>query len=205
MMRMMNNKANVKIFSIVIAAIFIIGIGALAYAQMATPSGNSGNSTIGVIDTSRMMSQDNPIYISAAQEYMSYQSQLQKETQAKIDAAQDDATKQKLAEEARQNLAKKDQEIAKSVQDKAMEAAKAVGDAKGASDTEGIATFTGGLQPTAVDSDIAVTADGRISLIALVVVGGGDVRILDLQIAGRPDGVAVGGSGFKSTVADLDA
>ena len=107
MMRMMNNKANVKIFSIVIAAIFIIGIGALAYTQMATPSGNSGNSTIGVIDTSRMMSQDNPIYISAAQEYMSYQSQLQQETQAKIDAAQDDATKQKIAEEARQNLAKK--------------------------------------------------------------------------------------------------
>ena len=128
MMRMMNNKANVKIFSIVIAAIFIIGIGALAYTQMATPTGSSGNSTIGVIDTSRMMSQDNPIYISAAQEYMSYQSQLQQETQA-----QDDATKQKLAEEARQNLAKKDQEIAKSVQDKAMEAAKAVGDAKGLS------------------------------------------------------------------------
>ena len=133
MMRMMNNKANVKIFSIVIAAIFIIGIGALAYTQMATPTGSSGSSTIGVIDTSRMMSQDNPIYISAAQEYMSYQSQLQQETQAKIDAAQDDATKQKLAEEARQNLAKKDQEIAKSVQDKAMEAAKAVGDAKGLS------------------------------------------------------------------------
>ena len=133
MMRMMNNKANVKIFSIVIAAIFIIGIGALAYTQMATPTGSSGNSTIGVIDTSRMMSQDYPIYISAAQEYMSYQSQLQQETQAKIDAAQDDATKQKLAEEARQNLAKKDQEIAKSVQDKAMEAAKAVGDAKGLS------------------------------------------------------------------------
>ena len=132
MMRMMNNKANVKIFSIVIAAIFIIGIGALAYTQMATPTGSSGNSTIGVIDTSRMMSQDNPIYISAAQEY-SYQSKLQQETQAKIDAAQDDATKQKLAEEARQNLAKKDQEIAKSVQDKAMEAAKAVGDAKGLS------------------------------------------------------------------------
>ena len=70
MMRMMNNKANVKIFSIVIAAIFIIGIGALAYTQMATPTGSSGNSTIGVIDTSRMMSQDNPIYISAAQEYI---------------------------------------------------------------------------------------------------------------------------------------
>ena len=125
MMRMMNNKANVKIFSIVIATVFIIGIGALAYTQMATPSGNGGASTIGVIDTSRMMSQDNPLFVSAAQEFMSYQSQLQQETQAKIDAAQDDATKQKLVEEMRQNLAKKDQEIAKSIQDKAMEAAKA--------------------------------------------------------------------------------
>ena len=56
MMRMMNNKANVKIFSIVIAAIFIVGIGALAYTQMASPSSNSGTSTIGVIDTSRMLS-----------------------------------------------------------------------------------------------------------------------------------------------------
>ena len=46
MMRMMNNKANVKIFSIVIATVFIIGIGALAYTQMATPSGNGGASTI---------------------------------------------------------------------------------------------------------------------------------------------------------------
>ena len=80
-----------------------------------------------------MMSQDNPLFVSAAQEFMSYQSQLQKETQAKIDAAQDDATKQKLVEEMRQNLAKKDQEIAKSIQDKAMEAAKAVGDGKGLS------------------------------------------------------------------------
>ena len=58
MMRMMNNKANVKIFSIVIAAIFIVGIGALAYTQMASPSSNSGTSTIGVIDTSRMLSQE---------------------------------------------------------------------------------------------------------------------------------------------------
>ena len=113
MMRMMNNKANVTIFSIVIATVFIIGIGALAYTQM--------------------MSQDNPLFVSAAQEFMSYQSQLQQETQAKIDAAQDDATKQKLVEEMRQNLAKKDQEIAKSIQDKAMEAAKAVGDGKGLS------------------------------------------------------------------------
>ena len=133
MMRMMNNKANVKIFSIVIATVFIIGIGALAYTQMATPSGNSRPTTTGPTDTSRMQSPDNPFLAPPPQELMSYQSKLQQETQAKIDAAQDDATKQKLVEEMRQNLAKKDQEIAKSIQDIAMEAAKAVGDGKGLS------------------------------------------------------------------------
>lgn len=49
MMRMMNNKANVKIFSIVIAAIFIVGIGALAYTQMASPSSNSGTDRKSVV------------------------------------------------------------------------------------------------------------------------------------------------------------
>ena len=78
MMRMMNNKANVKIFSIVIAAIFIVGIGALAY----------------------------------------------KEARAKFAAGE--LSREQLTEV-------EDQEIAKSVQDKAMEAAKAVGDAKGLS------------------------------------------------------------------------
>ena len=126
MMRMMNNKANVK-FLHRHCCYFYYRYWCISYTQMATPTGSSGNSTIGVIDTSRMMSQDNPLFVSAAQEFMSYQSQLQQETQAKIDAAQDDATKQKLVEEMRQNLAKKDQEIAKSIQDKAMEAAKAVG------------------------------------------------------------------------------
>ena len=84
MMRMMNNKANVKNFSIVIAAIFIIGIGALAYTQMATPTGSSGNSTIGVIDTSRMMSQDNPLFVSAAQEFISIKVNCNKKLKLKL-------------------------------------------------------------------------------------------------------------------------
>ena len=96
-----------KDFSIVIAAIFIVGIGALAYTQMASPSSNSGTSTIGVIDTSRMLSQDNPIYISAAQEYMSYQSQLQQNAKLKLMQHKMMLLNKKIAEEARQNLAKK--------------------------------------------------------------------------------------------------
>ena len=75
MMRMMNNKKNVKIFSIVIAAIFIIGIGALAYTQMATP-GTSAASNVGVIDMSRLDNPENPVYVKAAKEFTDYRSQV---------------------------------------------------------------------------------------------------------------------------------
>lgn len=132
MMRAINNKKNVKIFSLIIAVIFILGIGGLAYTQMSTP-GTTGSSTVGVIDTSRMMSPENPIFIKAANDFMTYRNQVSTDAQAKIDAAPDDATKQQIAEEAQTNIAKRDQEIAKEVQDKAMEAAKAVGESKGLS------------------------------------------------------------------------
>ncbi|WP_251424339.1 OmpH family outer membrane protein [Veillonella agrestimuris] len=132
MMRAINNKKNVKIFSLIIAVIFILGIGGLAYTQMSTP-GATGSSTVGVIDTSRMMSPENPIFIKAANDFMTYRNQVSTDAQAKIDAAPDDATKQQIAEEAQTNIAKRDQEIAKEVQDKAMEAAKAVGESKGLS------------------------------------------------------------------------
>lgn len=132
-MRAINNKKNVKIFSLIIAVIFILGIGGLAYTQMSTPGASSGGSNVGVIDTSRMMSPENPVFIKAANDFMTYRNQVSTDAQAKIDAAQDDATKQQIAEEAQNNIAKRDQEIAKEVQDKAMEAAKSVGEAKGLS------------------------------------------------------------------------
>ena len=100
MMRMMNNKKNVKIFSIVIAAIFIIGIGALAYTQMATP-GTSAASNVGVIDMSRLDNPENPVYVKAAKEFTDYRSQVAADMQTKVDAAQDDATKAKIKQAAK--------------------------------------------------------------------------------------------------------
>ncbi|MDU3640066.1 MAG: hypothetical protein E7G02_01360 [Veillonella sp.] len=124
MMRMMNNKKNVKIFSIVIAAIFIIGIGALAYTQMATP-GTSAASNVGVIDMSRLDNPENPVYVKAAKEFTDYRSQVAADMQAKVDAAQDDATKAKIKQEAQANVEKKMEEMNKQMADQTMEAAKA--------------------------------------------------------------------------------
>lgn len=132
MMRMMNNKKNVKIFSIVIAAIFIIGIGALAYTQMATP-GTSAASNVGIIDMSRLDNPENPVYVKAAKEFTDYRSQVAADMQAKVDAAQDDATKAKIKQEAQANVEKKMEEMNKQMADQTMEAAKAVGNAKGLS------------------------------------------------------------------------
>ena len=132
MMRMMNNKKNVKIFSIVIAAIFIIGIGVLAYTQMATP-GTSAASNVGVIDMSRLDNPENPVYVKAAKEFTDYRSQVAADMQAKVDAAQDDATKAKIKQEAQANVEKKMEEMNKQMADQTMEAAKAVGNAKGLS------------------------------------------------------------------------
>jgi len=121
---MMNNKKNVKIFSIVIAAIFIIGIGALAYTQMATP-GTSTASNVGVIDMSRLDNPENPVYVKAAKEFTDYRSQVAADMQTKVDAAQDDATKAKIKQEAQANVEKKMEEMNKQMADQTMEAAKA--------------------------------------------------------------------------------
>ena len=119
MMRMMNNKKNVKIFSIVIAAIFIIG--------------TSAASNVGVIDMSRLDNPENPVYVKAAKEFTDYRSQVAADMQTKVDAAQDDATKAKIKQEAQANVEKKMEEMNKQMADKTMEVAKSVGDAKGLS------------------------------------------------------------------------
>ena len=53
--------------------------------------------------------------------------------QTKVDAAQDDATKAKIKQEAQANVEKKMEEMNKQMADQTMEAAKAVGNAKGLS------------------------------------------------------------------------
>ena len=133
MMRMMNNKKNVKIFSIVIAAIFIIGIGALAYTQMATP-GTSAASNVGVIDMSRLDNPENPVYVKAAKEFTDYRSQDSSRYASKGRCCiKMMLLKLKLSKKTQANVEKKMEEMNKQMADQTMEAAKAVGNAKGLS------------------------------------------------------------------------
>ena len=125
MMRLLNNKKNVKTVSIIVGVLFVISVGALAYTQMAGHGGSGAVSNIGVIDMQRVV-ESNPNLVQDAQKEMAaYNEELQKEFNEKS-ANLDDEGKAKLSDELRQKL----QENLKKRVD---EASKAVADGKGLS------------------------------------------------------------------------
>lgn len=130
MMRLLGNKANVKVISVVVAAIFIIGIGALAYTQMAAPAYAASDSNIGVIDQSKLLTNDSPLVTNAEKEFSDYQNQLKTEFEQQS-ANLDDQGKQKLSAQFRDKMQAKQEEIQKGLQDKVAEASKSVAEAKG--------------------------------------------------------------------------
>lgn len=130
MMRLLSNKKNTKIISLLVAAIFIIGIAALAYTQMATPASAAAESNIGVVDTSKLLTDDSPLVANAEKEFSDYQAQLKTQFEQET-ANMDDQAKQQKSLEYKQKMEAKQQELQKGLQDKIAEAAKSVGDAKG--------------------------------------------------------------------------
>ncbi len=131
MMQLLNNKAKVRIVSIIVVLIFVIGIGALAYTQMATPGAANTDSTIGIVDSIKIQSQENPVYVAAGEQFQAYYKQKAAEAQAKINAAADDQAKAQIQQETSADLEAKQAELMKDVIDKTNTAAKAVGEAKG--------------------------------------------------------------------------
>ena len=59
MMSEMGKKRNVKIFSGVIALVFVLSIAGLAVMQMGNPVNAAPSSNIGVVDTSKLITPDN--------------------------------------------------------------------------------------------------------------------------------------------------
>ena len=127
MMRLLNNKKNVKTVSIIVGVLFVISVGALAYTQMAGHGGSNAISNIGVIVES------NPNLVQdAQQEYAAYNEELQKEFNEKS-ANLDEAGKAKLSDELRQKMQDKQQTIQDNLKKRVDEASKTVADGKGLS------------------------------------------------------------------------
>ena len=103
MMRLLNNKKNVKTVSIIVGVLFVISVGALAYTQMAGHGGSSAISNIGVIDMQRIVESNPNLVQDAQQEYAAYNEELQKEFNEKS-ANLDEAGKAKLSDELRQKI-----------------------------------------------------------------------------------------------------
>lgn len=133
MMRLINNQKNKKFVSLFVAVIFLLGIGAIAYTQMATPTMVSDtDSNIGVIDTTKVLNAASPAVIEANKELDDYKKQLSDEFNTKS-ANMDDNQKAALASEYQGKVQDKMMEIQKKIQSQVSDASKAVADAKGLS------------------------------------------------------------------------
>lgn len=132
MMRFINNKKNVKIVSFVVAVIFLLGIGAIAYQQMAVPTMAANNSNIGVVDTSKIADQNTPAVAAAMKESQELQMELQKEFETQS-ANMDDQQKVQLQAQLQQKAQAKSLEIQEKLQKSLNDAAQSVAEAKGLS------------------------------------------------------------------------
>ena len=133
MLRLLGHKGVAKIFSIILALFFIIGIGSLAYTQVVSPSMSATpDSSIGYVDRDKVLDKNSTIYLNAAKEFNDYQNQVQADVQKQM-AATTDPAQQQIQEDASEKLKAKNEELLKKLNDQVTAAAKDIGDAKGLS------------------------------------------------------------------------
>ena len=77
MMSEMGKKRNVKIFSGVIALVFVLSIAGLAVMQMGNPVNAAPSSNIGVVDTSKLITPDNKDAQEAQKQLQQIESSVQ--------------------------------------------------------------------------------------------------------------------------------
>lgn len=132
MMRLLANKKNVKIVSVVVAAVFVLGVAGLAFMQMNSTAMASPTSNIGVIDPTQVVTPDSAVIKKAQEEMQNYSKEMQAKFE-KESANADDAQKQKLLIEAQQQMQNKQMEIQKNIEAEVRKATEAVAEGKGLS------------------------------------------------------------------------
>lgn len=130
MMSEMGKKRNVKIFSGVIALVFVLSIAGLAVMQMGNPVNAAPSSNIGVVDTSKLITPDN----KDAQEAQKQLQQIAEDSQKQFEeqsANMTDEQKQELYQKMRDEVSKKQEDIYKGIKDKVDTAISNVANTKG--------------------------------------------------------------------------
>ena len=132
MMRSLSNKKNVKAISVIVGAIFVIGIAGLAYMQMSAPVMAAPSSNIAVVDVSKVIPPNSPIMEKANATMEAYikdlQAQFDKESQG-----MDDEAKQKLFMQYQQKIQEKNLEVQKGMEKEVSDAVQSVAEGKGMS------------------------------------------------------------------------
>ena len=121
MMSEMGKKKNVKIFSAVIAAIFVLSVAGIAVMQMGNPVSAAPSSNIGVVDMSKVIPPDNQDVVNAQKEMQ----QASEDAKKKFDEQSQgmtDEQKSQLYQQIQEEMTKKQEDIYKGVKDKVDEA-----------------------------------------------------------------------------------
>ncbi len=132
MMSEMGKKRNIKIFSAVIAAIFVFSVAGLAIMQTGNPVNAAPSSNIGVVDTSKIITPDNQDAVEAQKQIQQAGEDMQKQFEQQS-AGMDDQQKQQLFQKMQGELNTKRQEIFKGIKDKVDTAVSDVAKTKGLS------------------------------------------------------------------------
>ena len=132
MMSEMGKKKNVKIFSAVIAAIFVLSVAGIAVMQMGNPVSAAPSSNIGVVDMSKVIPPDNQD-VANAQKEMQQASEDAKKKFDEQSQGMTDEQKSQLYQQIQEEMTKKQEDIYKGVKDKVDEAVGSVASTKGLS------------------------------------------------------------------------
>jgi len=130
MMRMMSNKKNVKITSLVIAVLFVLSVAGIAMMQMGNPANAAPSTTIGVVDMSKVFTADSPDIVNS-QKAMQDASKATQDSFNEKSAKMSDEEKSKLFADMQKDLSAKQEEIQKGLKDKVDASVKSVAEAKG--------------------------------------------------------------------------
>lgn len=132
MMSEMGKKKNVKIFSAVIALVFVLSVAGIAIMQTGNPVNAAPSSNIGVVDTSKIITPDNQDAVDAQKQWQQAGEDMQKQFEEQS-AGMSDEQKQQLFTKMQDELTKKHDDIFKGVKDKVDNAISSVASTKGLS------------------------------------------------------------------------
>ena len=130
---MLNNKKNLRLIALAIAAVFILGVAGIAVTQTSSIKSVSAapSSNIGIVNY-QVLFEQHPDTAAAQQTMQSEAEQAKKDFDAKS-ATMGDKEKQEYYNQLQQRLMLKEQELRGGIFDKINGAVKAVAEAKGLS------------------------------------------------------------------------